>query len=162
MRKLLIVVMAGLVLGACSGASNVVTVDGVAFDVDDMPLETEASTLDMDLFREAINWVVADRILVQAAEDDFGLVLSNQDVDDAASTLLGSTNPADPTSNLAYQRIQARIGPSGLLGPAILAALPDGVQLFDWAGEKFNAADVRVNPRYGEWRLAPNPGVYER
>jgi hypothetical protein len=162
MKKLLVVVLAGLLLGACSGASSVVTVDGVTFDVDDVPLETDSSTIEMELFREAINWVVADHIVMRAAEDDFDLVLSDQEVDDAATVLLASGNEADPRNNLAYQRIQARIGPSGLLGPALLAELPEGVPPFQWANEKLSAADVRVNPRYGEWRVTPNPGVYER
>ena len=143
MKKLLVLLVVGLVLGACSGASGVVTVDGVTFDVDDVPLEVDGSTIDMELFREAINWVVADHIVVRAAEDEFGLVLSDQEIDDEVSALLAFVEEADPRNNRAYQRIQARIGPNGLLGPALLGELPEGVPPFQWANEKLSAADVQ-------------------
>jgi len=162
MKKLLVLMVVGLLLGACSGSSGVVTVDGVTFDVEDVPLEADGSTIDMVLFREAINWVVADDIVVRAAEDEFGLVLSDEEIDDEATALLALGDEADPRNNRAYQRIQARIGPNGLLGPALLTELPEGVPPFEWANEKLSAADVQVNPRFGEWRVTPNPGVYER
>jgi len=161
MKKLLVLVLVGLALGACSGGADVVTVDGVTFEVEDVPLETVDSTLDMDLFREAINWVVFDHIVVGAAEDEFGLVLSDQEIEAEATALLAAGDDGDPRSNLPFLRIQARIGPNGLLGPALLAALPEGVAPFQWANEKLSEADVEVNPRYGVWRETPNPGIYE-
>lgn len=158
MKKLLVLASFGLVLGACSGGASVVTVDGVSFDIDDVPLETDASTIDMDLFREAINWVVFDHIVVRAAEDEFGLVLSDQEIEAEAAALLAAGDESDPRSNLPFLRIQARIG---LLGPALLAALPEGVPPFQWADEKLSEADVKVNPRFGVWQETPNPGIYE-
>ncbi|MDH3539833.1 MAG: YgdI/YgdR family lipoprotein [Acidimicrobiia bacterium] len=160
MKKLLFLMVAVLALGACSGATDVVTVDGVTFDVDDVPLETDASTIDMELFREAINWLVFDHIVVRAAEDEFGLVLSDEEIEAEASALLAAGDERDPRNNLPYLRIQARIGPSGLLGPALLAELPDDVPPFQWANEKLGETDVEVNPRFGEWRVTPNPGIY--
>lgn len=160
MKRLLVLVSVGLVLGACSGAASVVTVDGVRFDVDDVPLETDDSTIGMDLFREAINWVVFDHIVVRAAEDEFGLVLPDQEIEAQAAALLAVGDERDPKNNLPFLRIQARIGPNGLLGPALLAALPEGLPPFQWANEKLSEADVKVNPRFGVWQETPNPGIY--
>jgi hypothetical protein len=139
----------------------VVTVDGVNFDIDDIPLETDGSTIEMDLFREVINWVVFDHIVVRAAEDEFGLVLSDQEIETAAAALLAAGDERDPKNNLRFLRIQARIGAGGLLGPALLAELPEEVAPFQWANEKLLQAEVEVNPRFGVWQLTPNPGIYE-
>ena len=135
------------------------TIDGVTFDVDDVPLETDESTIDMDLFREAVNWLVFDHIVVGAAEDEFGLILSDEEIEAEALALLAVGDETDPKTNLPFLRIQVRVG---LLGPALIAELPEGVPPFQWAAEKLSGADVEVNPRFGEWRVTPNPGVYER
>jgi len=159
MKKALAPVLIGLALSACAG--SVVTVDGVTFDLEDIPVETDASTVEMELFRNAINWVIANKVVTRAAEDEFGIILSENEVEEAALLLLAGGNQLDPRTNLDFLRIQARIGPNGLLWPEVGSNLPEGVSPFQWANDQLSTADVEVNVRFGEWRASPAPGVYE-
>ena len=71
MRKILPVVLAlGLLSGACAGSRDVVTVDGVTFARDDIPIVTESSIIDLAIFRNALNWVIRDQVLTSAARED--------------------------------------------------------------------------------------------
>lgn len=164
MKKLLIALAAVLVLGACSGSDAVVTIDGVTLDLEDVPVSTEASTINEDTFRHALNWVIRDRILTAAAEDEFGITFSEDELTDRASVALDSLNPAeqdDPRANLSYFLIQARVGVDGLLWPQLDPLLPDDLSQNEWALEKLLNAAVEVNTRYGEWRVNPEPLVYK-
>jgi hypothetical protein len=164
MKKTLIGLAAVLVLGACGGSDHVVTIDGVSLDLDDVPVSSESSTIDDDTFRNALNWVIRDRVLVAAAEDEFGITFTEAELTDRATMALGSLNPAeqdDPRANLDYFLIQARVGLDGLLWPQVNPLLPDGLSQNEWAIEKLLAADVEVDTRYGEWRVDPEPLVYE-
>jgi len=164
MKKILIALGAVLVLGACSGSDTVATIDGVALDLNDVPVSTEASTIDEDTFRHALNWVIRDRILTAAAEDEFGITFSEDELTNRASATLGSLNPAeqdDPRANLSYFLIQARVGLDGLLWPQLDPLLPEDLSQNEWALEKLLTAAVEVNARYGEWRVNPEPLVYK-
>jgi hypothetical protein len=164
MKKTLIAVGAALILGACAGNNAVVTIDGVTLDLDDVPVSTESSTIDDDTFRMALNWVIRDRVLTAAAADEFGITFSEDELNDRASAALGGLDPAlqdDPRANLSYFLIQARVGLDGLLWPQVEPLLPDDLSQNEWAIEKLLAADVEVDARYGEWRVNPEPLVYE-
>ena len=165
MKKLLVLMAVGLVLGACGGNNAVVTIDGVTLDLDDVPVSSESSTIDSGTFRNALNWVIRDRVLAAAAEDEFGITFSADELNDRASAALGSLGPDDqddPRANLNYFLIQARVGLEGLLWPQLEPLLSDGLSQNEWAIEKLLAADVQVGARYGEWRVNPEPLVYER
>jgi hypothetical protein len=167
MRKAVFVAGVAVVLAACSGADPVVTVNGVGFDVDDIPIETESSSIRLDVYREALNWVIRDHILMTAAAEEFGVSLAEEDVQQLAAATLGnlsSADEADPRANLHYFRIQARVGVrmvEGLLWREVVPRLPDDITLNSWVDDKLRAAEVEVDPRVGEWRTNPDPGVYE-
>ena len=164
MKKILIALGAVLALGACAGSSAVVTIDGVTLDLDDIPVTSDSSTIDDDTFRNALNWVIRDQVLTAAAEDEFGVMFSEAELNDRAALGLGSLNPGDlddPRANLSYFLIQARVGLDGLMWEQVDPLLPDGMSQNEWAIEKLNAAEVEVDARYGEWRVNPEPLVYE-
>ena len=164
MKKTLIALGAVLVLSACAGSDAVVTIDGVTLDLDDVPVSSESSTIDDETFRNALNWAVRDRVLTAAAEDEFGITFAEEELNDRASTALASLDPSeqdDPRANLSYFLIQARVGLDGLLWPQVDPLLPEDQSQNEWAIEKLLAADVEVDRRYGEWRVNPEPLVYE-
>ena len=163
MRRLLGAVVAVLALSACAGADSVATVDGVTFDLDDIPIETEASTVDITTFRNALNWVIRDQVLTAAASDEFGVSFDSAETSARASEALAGlseTDQLDPRANLDYFLIQARVGRDGLLWPQIESRLPAGVTQNEWAIQQLAAAEVEVDVRYGEWRTNPEPLVY--
>lgn len=164
MRRALIAAGLAVVVAACSGADTVVKIDGVRLDVDDIPVETEASTIDLEIFRNALNWVVRDRVLTAAAGEEFGIAFDQEEMGAQASDALASLSPADqldPRANLDYFLIQARVGRDGLLWSSIESLLPEGVDQNEWAIDRLLAAEVEVDPRYGVWRTTPEPLVYE-
>lgn len=150
----------GLALAACAGSSPVVTVNGETFRLDDIPIATDASTVDLDVFRNAINWVIANKVVVSAAEEEFGISIPRDEVMEAASALLAGGDARDPRSNLDFLLIQAQIGPNGLLWPELQPRLPEGITFIQWANDRLREADVEVGPKYGEWQAGPQPGVY--
>lgn len=164
MRRLLAAAVIALLTAACAGSDSVVSVDGVTFDLDDIPIETEASTVNLATFRNALNWVIRDQVLTTAAADEFGITFDSEELNLRASSALDGLSPndrLDPRANLDYFLIQARVGVAGLLWPEIQSLLPEDVGQNEWAIEKLRAADVEVDPRYGEWRTSPEPLVYE-
>ncbi len=163
MKKTLIVAAIGLVLGACAGSTSVVTVDGVSFEVDDIPIETAESTIDLDTYRNALNWIIRDQVLMSAAEEEFGISFAESELQERASAALASLSEVDqqdPRANLRYFLIQARVGVEGLLWPEVVPQLPEGVSQNQWAIDQLSAAAVEVDARYGEWRVSPEPLVY--
>ncbi len=164
MKKILIAFGAVLALGACAGSSSVVSVDGVSLDLDAIPVASDSSTINDDIFRNALNWVIRDQVLMAAAEDEFGITFTESELDERARRGLNSLSAAeqdDPRANLNYFVIQARVGLDGLLWAELAPRLPDGMSQNEWAIEKLSAADVEVDARYGEWRVSPEPLVYE-
>jgi len=163
MKKSLIAVAILVTAGACSGGHSVVSVDGTSFQVDDIPVTTESSTIDLATFRNALNWVIRDEVLVAAAEEEFGVSFVDEELTERASAALDALTEAeqeDPRANLNYFLIQARVGLEGLMWPQVEPQLPDGVSQNDWAVEKLEAATIEVDARYGEWRTDPEPLVY--
>lgn len=164
MKRALAVVASVVLLGACAGSDTVVTVNGVDFDLDDIPIETDASTVDLDTFRNALNWVIRDQVLVTAAAEEFGISFDNDELTARANSALEGLTPSDrgdPRANLDYFLIQARVGVgAGLLWPELETLLPEGTSANEWAIDKLRAADVEVDTRYGEWRTTPDPLVY--
>lgn len=165
MKKTLAVALFALVLAACSGGHQVVSVDGNGFSVDDIPITTESSTVDLGTFRNALNWVIRDEVLMNAAEREFGVTFTETEVTEWAEAALASLPEdqlEDPRANLDYFIIQARVGLQGLLWPIVEPQLPEGTSQNDWAIEQLNAAEIEVDVRYGVWRLDPEPLVYEQ
>ena len=163
MKRMLIPVIAALVLSACAGVGTAVEVDGVSFDIDDIPIETQASVVDLGTFRNALNWVIRDHVLMEAAGEQFGISFTPEELEARAAAALAGLSEADredPRANLAYFIIQARVGVGGLLWPAVEPLLPAGVTQNQWAIEQLSAAEVDVDTRFGEWRLIPEPLVY--
>ena len=153
----------GLALSACAGSETVVTIDGVSYDVDDIPITTSASTIDLDTFRNALNWVIRDRVLSNAAREEFGITFTQEELTERASLALSSlseSDQADPRANLDYFLIQARVGLDGLLWGQVEPQLPEDVSQNQWAIEKLGEAEIEVDSRYGEWRINPEPLVY--
>jgi hypothetical protein len=164
MKKILMALGVVLALGACAGSNAVVTIDGVTLDLDDIPVTSDSSTIDDDTFRNALNWVIRDQVLTAAAEDEFGITFSEAELNDRAALGLSSLDPGeqdDPRANLSYFLVQARVGRDGLMWEQVDPLLPDGTSQNEWAIEKLSAAEVEVNARYGEWRVSPEPLVYE-
>ncbi len=169
MRKTVLAALFGLALGACSGSVSVVTVDGVTFGLDDVPVETADSTMPIEVFREALQWVIRDQVYMSAAGDEFGIAFSEAELLEQASSALDALPDglkSDPRANLDYFLIHARVGLGsvGLVGrlwSELETRLPDGVSPNQWAVERLTAANVEVDRRYGEWRVSPDPGVYE-
>ena len=152
-----------VVATACgSGSSYVATVDGVTIDYDDLKIETDATTVPTQTVRIALDILILDLVLVQAAERDYGIQL-----DDAAiATWIAANVPSDPEAlgdprpaADSFDRF-ARVADNGLLWEEVAAALPAGETVIGWRNDTLAAADVEVNPRYGVWLLEPNPQVY--
>ncbi len=160
MKKTLTLAIIGLALSGCAGSSHVLTVDGVAFDFDDIPISTEEPSIGLDIFRNTLNWVVANQVLTAAAGEEFGIALSEQTVLAAAQAGLGAQDSSDPRANLDFFRIQARVGPQGALWGELAPLLADDLPPIEWARSQLREADVEVASRYGEWRVTPEPGVY--
>ena len=164
MRRVLLAAGMALVLFACSGADAVVTVNGATFEVDDIPIETEASTIDLNVFRNALNWVIRDQVLTAVAADEYGITFDRGELEARATDALSGLSPQDqldPRANLDYFLIQARVGRDGLLWEQVEPLLPEGVGQNQWAIEQLRAAEIEVDARYGEWRTDPEPLVYE-
>lgn len=164
MRRTAAAVGVALALAACSGAGEVATVNGATFDVDDIPITTEESSINLETFRVALNWLIRDQVLTAAAREDYGLTLDPAEVEDLAVRTLASLSPndqLDPRANLDYFLIQARVGRSGLLWDELAERLPEDLTENQWALESLRRAEVEVDPRYGEWRTSPEPLVYE-
>lgn len=160
MKKTLLLAASCLALAACSGSNQVMTIDGVSFDVDDIPIATDEAVIEMDIFRNALNWLVADEVLTRAAEEQFGITFSEEDVRALAEASLAVSDTTDPRANLDYLSIQARFGQNGLLWPELAPVLPEGVLPIQWALDQLRAAEVEVSAKYGEWRVDPEPAVY--
>lgn len=160
MKKTLTLAIVSLALAGCAGSTTVMKVDGVSFDLDDIPITTDSSTIELDIFRNALNWVVADEVLTAAADEQFGISFSDAEVVALAEAGLAASDPADPRTNLDYLRIQAKFGQQGLMWQPLGQALPEGVLPIEWALDQLRAADVEVAPKYGEWRVDPEPAVY--
>ena len=160
MKKTLTLAIFCLALAACSGSSAVMTVNDVSFDLADIPVTTDSSSIELDIFRNALNWVVADEVLTKAAEEQFGIAFSDAEVRTVAEAALAASDSSDPRTNIDYLRIQAKFGQQGLVWQPLGEALPEGVLPIEWALDQLRAADVEVNPKYGEWRVDPEPAVY--
>jgi len=160
MKKTLTVAICSLVLAACAGSTQVITIDGVSLNLEDIPVETDASTIELEVFRNALNWVVADRVLTTAAAEQFGITFSDEEVLALAEAGLAASDSTDPRSTLGFLKIQARFGQSGLLWQQLAPLLSEGVLPIEWALDQLRAADVEVSPKYGEWRIDPEPAVY--
>lgn len=163
MKKTVASVLIVLAAGACSGGQQVMSVDGTGFEVDDIPITTEASTVDLATFRNALNWVIRDEVLMGVAEQEFRVSLDEAEVMEQAEAALSSLPEAqleDPRANLDYFLIQSRVGLQGLLWPQVDPHLPEGMSRNEWVIEQLSAADIEVDVRYGEWRTDPEPLVY--
>ena len=160
MKKTLTVAICSLVVAACAGSAQVITIDGVSLYLEDIPVETDASTIELEVFRNALNWVVADQVLTTAAAEQFGITFSDEEVLALAEAGLAASDTTDPRSNLGFLKIQARFGQSGLLWQQLTPLLPEGVLPIEWALDQLRTADVEVSSKYGEWRVDPEPAVY--
>lgn len=160
MKRTVALAIFSTALAACAGSSEVMTVDGVVFDLDDIPITTEDPTIEFDIFRNTLFWVIADQVLTEAAFDQFAITFSEQEVRAAAEASLALGDTTDPRANLAFFEIQARFGPQGLAWGEVSDQLPEGLLPIEWALEQLRAADVEVAPKYGEWRVIPEPAVY--
>ena len=115
------------------------------------------------MFRDALNWLIRDQVLLEAADESFGIRLSENDVQGLAEVQLASLPQEaldDPRANLEYFLIQARLGAQGLLFPRLVDVLPADELPVEWATDRLREADVTVAERFGVWLLEPDPRVY--
>lgn len=160
MKKTLTLAIVSLALAACAGSARVITINDVALDLEDIPVLTDASSIELEIFRNALNWVVADRVLTAAAAEQFGITFSDEEVLALAEAGLAASDPTDPRTNLDFLKIQARFGQRGLLWEQLAPFLPEGVLPIEWALDQLRSADVEVSSKYGDWRIDPEPAVY--
>ncbi len=164
-KRVLVASALVLTASACSGDVKVATVDGVALSLSDIPVHSAGFSVPEEAFLNALNWEIRERVLLAAADAEFGIRLDEAEVAISAQQILDGLSAAsrsDPRANLAYFETQARVAQSvGLLWP-LLAEAVGGEQgsATDWANDRLRAANVEVNERFGVWRLTPEPLVY--
>jgi hypothetical protein len=164
MKRFSVVLTMSLLAAACSGATNVATVDGFSLSLSDIPVEPDGFEVAREVFLNALNWEIRDRVLLKAAEVEFQITLDSEEVSANAAAILAGLPPAshsDPRANFGYFETQARVVPGvGLLWPLLAEELGDLSAATNWANNRLRNADVRVKRRFGVWRVNPDPLVY--
>lgn len=85
--------LAAVLLVACGSTGEVATVDGetIAFDEVAVLIPDEGDTVDVNRFANSLMLVVADRVMSSQAEEQFGVVRTEQQVDAKLGDLLLQT-----------------------------------------------------------------------
>lgn len=160
-KRLMLVLVLALAAGACGGGDvKVATVNGSELLLADIPVEPDGFDVGRDIFLDALIWEIRVRVLLSAAEAEFGIAVDAGEVAANAAQLLAGLPPenqSDPRANLAYFETQARVG---LLGPLLGEAIGDDLAAANWANTALRNADVTVARRFGVWRVDPEPRVY--
>ena len=164
MKRFSVVLTLSLLAAACSGDTNVATVDGFSLSLSDIPVESDGFEVAKEVFLNALNWEIRDRVLSTAAEVEFQITLDSEEVTASAAAILAGLPPesrSDPRANLGYFETLARVVPGeGLLWPLLGEALGDQSAATSWANDTLRNADVKVKRRFGVWRVDPDPRVY--
>ena len=164
MKRFSVVLTVSLLAAACSGGTNVATVDGFSLSLSDIPVESDGFDVPKQAFLAALNWEIRNRVLLAAAEEEFQITLDAVEVTATAEAFragLPSLDSEDPRPTLGYFETQVRVGRrAGLLWPALAEALGDESAATAWAITTLRNADVSVNRRFGVWRVDPEPLVY--
>ncbi len=163
-KRFSVVLILSLLAAACSGGTNVATVDGFSLSLSDIPVESDGFEVAKEAFLDALTWEIRDRVLSTAAEVEFQITLDSEEVTASAAAFLAglsSENRSDPRANLGYFETLARVVPGqGLLWPLLSEALGDELAAASWENSTLRNADVKVKRRFGVWRVDPEPRVY--
>lgn len=99
MKKLAsLLVLFALVLTACGGGANAVaaTVDGEEITVGEVEALTdpgEEPTIAKEMFAQLLGFAIQQRIVTTAAEEELGIVLSEEEIGEEADAIFESANP---------------------------------------------------------------------
>ncbi len=99
MKKLAsLLVLFALVLTACGGGANAVaaTVDGEEITVGEVEALTdpgEEPTIAKEMFAQLLGFAIQQRIVTTAAEEELGIVLSDEEIGEEADLIFESANP---------------------------------------------------------------------
>lgn len=164
-KRVLVLSALALAASSCGGDVEVARVEGVALSLSDIPVHSAGFAVPEEAFLNALNWEIRDRVLLAAADAEFGIRLDGAEVAASAAQILAglpSASRGDPRANLAYFETQARVAQGvGLLWPLLEEALGSQPgEATDWANEQLRTARVEVNERFGVWRVTPEPLVY--
>lgn len=129
MKKLVsLVVFGAMLVAACGGASGTVaaTVDGIDVTVGDVEalIDSEESTLPVEQFSQYLAFAIQWNILFHAAADDFGVSVSEDDVEAEATRLYeqlagGETREEFLSSRGITEEFLSKIAEQGLIDVAI-------------------------------------------
>ncbi|MEE9472979.1 MAG: hypothetical protein V3V82_03240, partial [Acidimicrobiia bacterium] len=62
MKRFSVVLTMSLLAAACTGATNVATVDGFSLSLSDIPVEPDGFEVAREVFLNALNWEIRDRV----------------------------------------------------------------------------------------------------
>lgn len=129
MKKLVsLVVLGAMVLAACGGGSGTVaaTVDGIEVTVGDVEalVDSEESTIPVEQFSQYLAFAIQWNILFHAAADDFGVSVSDEEVEAEATRLYeqlttGESREEFLSSRGITEEFLSKIAEQGLLDVAI-------------------------------------------
>ena len=86
MKRFSVVLTVSLLAAACSGGTNVATVDGFSLSLSDIPVESDGFDVPKQAFLAAVNWEIRNRVLLAAAEEEFQITLDAVEVTATAET----------------------------------------------------------------------------
>lgn len=88
-RILWLVVVLAIISAACSGGSAVATVNGAAItngDVDEL-IDENLTTAPPELYAQLIQTLILHEVVTEAAQEEFGISISEADIDEQIDTL---------------------------------------------------------------------------
>ena len=128
------IVVLAVVLTACGGSDEVATVNGdpVTFDEVAALIPSEGDTVDAQLFARSLMLVIADRVLVAEAQRQFGLTLTEAEIDAKVEELVLQSGQTEEEIFTAFNLTEASlrsIGAQEVMAakviPELVAEKPD-------------------------------------
>jgi parvulin-like peptidyl-prolyl isomerase len=140
LKKLVsLLVSTALVLAACAGGSNAVaaTVDGEGITVGEVEAlidPGEESTISKEMFAQFLGFAIQQRIVSKAAEEEFGIVISDEEVSEEADAIFQEANPEGLsreeflTTNGVTEELLLRVAQQQLLDTQVREAITASVE----------------------------------
>jgi parvulin-like peptidyl-prolyl isomerase len=158
LRTWAVVAALALVAAACSNASSLAEVDGIAITDDDLvdfrPGNSDPALSDSDVLRQDLGNIVVLRILENAAAEDFDVEVTEGDLaafyesppeglEGAAAQLTAQVDSEEVTQAFADATVRSFLLREEIIDALVLAETPGLVELFETSPEQFTTGCIR-------------------